>query len=87
MFYQKTPYEYVQQEYENAQKLMGLGIRVPEPFEIVNQKGRYGIIYEKIHGEPIQGCMNRRHIREYEGLKIKAADFAATDRFAGNKII
>lgn len=64
LFYQKTPYEYVQQEYENAQKLMGLGIRVPEPFEIVNQKGRYGIIYEKIHGEPIQGCMNQRHIFE-----------------------
>ncbi len=36
LFYQEMPYEYIQQEFENAGKLFELGIRVPEVFEIVN---------------------------------------------------
>lgn len=64
LFYQKIPYEYVQQEYENAKKLTKLRIRVPEPFEIVNREGRYGIIYEKIHGIPMRECMDKEHIFE-----------------------
>ena len=43
IFYQGIPYEYVQQEYENARKLFKLGIRVPEAFEMVSRDGRYGI--------------------------------------------
>lgn len=34
LFYQEIPYEYVQQEFENARKLFELGIRVPEVFEL-----------------------------------------------------
>ena len=63
-FYQRIPYEYVQQEYTNAKKLMEMGIRVPEPFKIVEQEGRYGIIYEKIPGVVMRECMNKEHIFE-----------------------
>lgn len=63
-FYQRIPYEYVQQEFENTKKLIRLGIRVPEPFEIVNREGRYGIIYEKIHGVSMWECMDKEDIFE-----------------------
>lgn len=64
LFYQKIPYEYVQQEYENAKKLMELGIRVPEPMRIIDCDGRYGIVYEKIYGVPMRECMDREGIFE-----------------------
>lgn len=67
------PYEYVQQEYENARKLFELGIRVPEVFEIENCDGRYGIIYEKIAGTPMQEhmqneCSFEKFIAEHKKL-------------------
>lgn len=64
LFYQGIPYEYVQQEYENARKLLKLGIRVPEVFELVSRTGRYGIIYEKIDGLPMWELIDREHIWE-----------------------
>ena len=64
LFYQGMPYEYVQQEYENARKLFKLGICVPEVFEIVNCDGRHGIIYEKIAGFPMWEHMQSEHIFE-----------------------
>ena len=64
LFYQRIPYEFVQQEYENAKKLMGLGICVPELFEVIERDGRYGIIYEKIHGKPIWAYMDRECVFE-----------------------
>ena len=64
LFYQGIPYEYVQQEYENARKLFKLGIRVPEAFEIVSRDGRHGIIYEKIDGVPMWENKDNQHIFE-----------------------
>ena len=64
LFYQGIPYEYVQQEYENARKLLKLGIRVPEVFELVSRTGRYGINYEKIDGLPMWEFIDREHIWE-----------------------
>ena len=73
LFYQEVPYEYVQQEYENARKLFELGIRVPEVFEIVNCDGRCGIIYEKIAGLPMwehmqNECLFEKFIAEHKKL-------------------
>lgn len=64
LFYQRIPYEYVRQEYENAKILFELGIHVPETFEIVSRAGRHGIIYEKIDGVPMSECMGDEHIFE-----------------------
>lgn len=64
LFYQGIPYEYVQQEYENARKLFKLGIRVPEVFEIVNCDGRHGIIYENIAGFPMWEQMQSERLFE-----------------------
>ncbi len=64
LFYQRIPCEYVWQEYENARRLFNLGIRVPEPFEVVNCHGRYGIIYEKIYGVPMREQIEKKNIFE-----------------------
>ena len=64
LFYQGIPYEYVQQEFENAKKLIELGIRVPKPFEIKFLEGRYGIIYEKIQSVPMWECIDKEDIFE-----------------------
>lgn len=73
LFYQEIPYEYVQQEFENARKLFELGIRVPEVFEIVNYDGRCGIVYEKIAGLPMwehmqNECLFEKFIAEHKKL-------------------
>ena len=73
LFYQEIPYEYVQQEFENARKLFELGIRVPEVFEIVNYDGRCGIVYEKIAGFPMwehmqNECLFEKFIAEHKKL-------------------
>lgn len=64
LFYQGMPYEYVQQEFENARNFFELGIRVPEAFEIVNCDGRCGIIYEKIAGLPMWEHMQNEYLFE-----------------------
>ena len=64
LFYQRIPYEYVQQEYENARKLFKLGIRVPKAFEIISRAGRHGIIYEKIDGRSMWEYIDNKHIFE-----------------------
>ena len=64
LFYPNIPYEYAQQEYENARKLFELGIRVPETFGMVNRDGRHGIIYEKIDGVPTWERIDQEHILE-----------------------
>lgn len=79
LFYPGIPYEYVQQEYENAKKLIELGVRVPKAFEIIDRDGRYGIIYEKIHGKPMREYMDResmfeRFITEHKKLLSISTD-------------
>lgn len=64
LFYQGIPYEYVQQEYENAKELFKLGICVPKVFELVDSTGRHGIIYEKIEGLPMWEYIDREDIWE-----------------------
>lgn len=64
LFYAGIPYEYVLQEFENAKKSVFLGICVPEPFEIIERNGRYGIIYEQIHGVPMRECMKEEYVFE-----------------------
>ena len=61
LFLTGYPKEYVELEYRNAMELYRLGIRVPQPFEVVEVSGRNGIIYEKIEGVSLsQYLLERR---------------------------
>ena len=61
LFVAGYPEEYVELEYRNAKELYRLGIRVPQPFEVVEVSGRYGIVYEKIEGVSLsQYLLERR---------------------------
>ena len=86
LFYQEIPYEYVQQEFENARKLFELGIRVPEVFEIVNYDGRCGIVYEKIAGLPMwehmqNECLFEKFIAEHKKLLDISTDVLMSHHF------
>lgn len=61
LFVAGYPKEYVELEYRNAMELFRLGIRVPQPFEVVVVSGRNGIVYEKIEGVSLsQYLLERR---------------------------
>lgn len=61
LFVAGYPKEYVELEYRNAKELYRLGICVPQPFELVEVSGRYGIVYDKIVGVPLsQYLLERR---------------------------
>ncbi len=51
LFYNEQPDELVMLEYENSVEIFKRGVSVPEVFEIVELKGRKGIVYEKIYGK------------------------------------
>lgn len=77
LFVTGYPKEYVALEYRNAKELYRLGIRVPQPFEVVEVSGRNGIIYEKIEGVSLsQYLLERREclaecLDEFAGLHKK----------------
>ena len=73
LFYHGIPYEYAHLEYENAQKLFALEIRVPRPFGQIEIGGRHGIIYEKINGISLRDCIDEEYafqafVREHKKL-------------------
>lgn len=73
LFFEGYPLEYVELEYENAKEMYRNGIKIPEPFKIVNISNRNGIIYEKIEGETLLNCLseNRKSINDGLDLMVR----------------
>ena len=57
LFYQGYPKEAVEREYRNAMEVERLGLPVPKIFELVENEGRTGIVYEKIAGKSMLECL------------------------------
>ena len=87
LFNQGIPYEYAHLEYENAQKLFALNIRVPKPYALIEMNSRYGIVYEKINGISLRECMEKEQmfqmfVREHKKLlRIVSDDFMSYKNF------
>lgn len=63
LFYEEYPRDYVELAFQNAREMYECGIRVPQPFQVVTEENRNGIIYEKIAGKSlIKSMICRRMI-------------------------
>ena len=57
LFYQGYPKDAVKREFWNATEVQRRGLPVPKVFEMVEAKGRTGIVYEKIAGKSMLKCI------------------------------
>lgn len=57
LFFEGYPYEYVELEYKNANEIYLHKLSIPQPFEIVSENNRYGIVYEKVEGKTLLELM------------------------------
>ena len=98
LFVTGYPKEYVELEYRNAKELYRLGIRVPQPFEVVEVSGRNGIIYEKIEGvslsqyllerrECLDDCLNEFARLHKEILKQKSTNLLSYKEFLKGMLV
>lgn len=57
------PIEAIREEYEVSQYVHDLGINVPRPFEMIERKGRLGIIFERVPGTSLLHLMTQRPLQ------------------------
>lgn len=73
LFHEGYPRGYVEQEFQNARELYECRVSVPQPFQVVAQGNRVGIIYEKIAGETLLDLMfaDAENLEEYLDMFVK----------------
>ncbi|MCQ2594037.1 MAG: phosphotransferase [Treponemataceae bacterium] len=71
LFVAGYPKEAVEHEYENAVFMMNSGLKVPKVYQMAEENGRSGIIYQKVEGKSLFKWMFENSKFE-EGIKILA---------------
>ncbi|HSM25595.1 MAG TPA: phosphotransferase, partial [Anaerolineaceae bacterium] len=72
LFYDWVSPQAVKQEYEISLKISRAGVPVPQVFDLIEQKNRYGIIYEKICGETMLQMLGNKPWQVIQHSRILA---------------
>ena len=51
LFFEGYPGEYIEHEFNNSSAANRLGIKTPKAYGLIEEKGRVGIIYDRVYGE------------------------------------